>query len=181
MTFIEAVATVFRKYAVFRGVAARSEYWYFFLFTFLLGLVLGTIDGVVSPTANPEIIAEEDLLSLSDMNLFSLSNLANLALLLPTLAVTARRFRDAGFSPKLLWFYLLPFALLLFPMVSVLTAAGNDLPVSPSDQLAIFLLFAPAFVSIFALSIATLVIALQRTKTAEQGNKYVLANEQRED
>ena len=40
---MDAVKTCFSKYATFDGRARRSEYWYFFLFHFLVMLVLGVI------------------------------------------------------------------------------------------------------------------------------------------
>ena len=43
MDFMTAVKTCFSKYADFNGRATRSEYWYFFLFQFICGIVLGWI------------------------------------------------------------------------------------------------------------------------------------------
>lgn len=45
MSFFEAVATCFRKYAEFSGRARRREYWYFFLFNIIVTAVLGMIFG----------------------------------------------------------------------------------------------------------------------------------------
>lgn len=67
------------KFAQFSGTASRSEFWLFALATFIIGLILG----VVSPVA---------------------SNIASLIFLIPSIAVGARRLRDAGFSP---WWLLL--------------------------------------------------------------------------
>ncbi len=78
MTFVDAIKSGFKNYANFKGVAPRSEFWYWVLFTFLLGLVTNSIDNVANTTA--------------------LSNLSNLALFLPGLAVAARRLRDSGRS-----------------------------------------------------------------------------------
>ena len=49
MGFVEAIKTCFSKYATFSGRARRPEYWWFFLFTFILGLipVVGVISGLV--------------------------------------------------------------------------------------------------------------------------------------
>ena len=47
MTFVDAIRTGFTKYAEFRGVAKRSEYWWFFLFSFLVGMVTGTLDSAI--------------------------------------------------------------------------------------------------------------------------------------
>lgn len=80
MDFVTAIKTVFGKYVVFEGRALRSEFWYFQLFTLIVNLVLSAI---LSP----------------------LSAAFGLAVLLPSLAVGARRLHDIGRSGwwQLLW------------------------------------------------------------------------------
>lgn len=75
MGFGQAVSTCLRKYAEFEGRASRSEYWYFALFCLLLSIA-------------------EQLFSLP----LALRSLVNLALLLPSLAVTTRRLHDRDHS-----------------------------------------------------------------------------------
>ena len=48
MSFTESISTCFRKYIVFSGRAQRSEYWWFFLFTFAISVVLGIIAAFAS-------------------------------------------------------------------------------------------------------------------------------------
>jgi uncharacterized membrane protein YhaH (DUF805 family) len=79
MTFGQSISTCFSKYAAFDGRASRSEYWWWFLFVFLVSLATG----MVSQT---------------------LSGLFSLAVLLPGLAVGARRLHDTDRSA---WFLLL--------------------------------------------------------------------------
>ncbi|MDA8259800.1 MAG: DUF805 domain-containing protein [Betaproteobacteria bacterium] len=81
MTFGESIKTCFSKYAEFNGRASRSEFWWWFLFTFLVSAGAG----MVSET---------------------LSGLFSLAVLLPGLAVGARRLHDTDRSA---WFLLLWF------------------------------------------------------------------------
>ncbi|MBX9903864.1 MAG: DUF805 domain-containing protein [Burkholderiales bacterium] len=81
MTFGESIGTCFKKYATFDGRATRSEYWWFFLFTFLVSVALGIVSEV-------------------------LSGLFTLAVLLPSLAVGARRLHDIDKSG---WFLLVWF------------------------------------------------------------------------
>lgn len=81
MSFGEAIKSVFSKYATFSGRARRSEYWYFYLFTFLVSLAFNCI---------PFISA--------------LSFVWSLAILIPSIAVTVRRFHDIGKSG---WNYLI--------------------------------------------------------------------------
>lgn len=81
MTFGESISTCFKKYATFDGRATRSEYWWFFLFTFLVSLALGIFSEV-------------------------LSGVFTLGVLLPSLAVGARRLHDIDKSG---WFLLVWF------------------------------------------------------------------------
>ncbi len=81
MGFGEAIATCFRKYAVFRGRASRSEYWFFVLFQILLYIVLVIGDALAFRGA---------------MTVFS--TLASLILFLPGLAVLVRRLHDTDRS-----------------------------------------------------------------------------------
>jgi len=93
MGFGEAIRTCFRKYAVFRGRARRSEYWYFYLFTILAGLVASLLDAIIEgATGTAEAFRSSG----------PLSAILNLALLLPSLAVTVRRLHDTNRSGWLL-------------------------------------------------------------------------------
>ena len=80
MSFLESVRSVLTKYATFSGRACRSEYWWFFLFYALVGIVAGLLDSTLG----------------SEVGLVGV--LSSLALFLPSLAVTARRLHDAGWS-----------------------------------------------------------------------------------
>ncbi|MEH7336169.1 DUF805 domain-containing protein [Neobacillus drentensis] len=70
---------VVKNYAGFEGRARRKEYWMFMLFYFIFDIILAVI---------------ENVLGLNNV----LTGLYGLALLLPTLAVTARRLHDTGRS-----------------------------------------------------------------------------------
>jgi uncharacterized membrane protein YhaH (DUF805 family) len=49
MSFGEAIKSCFSKYATFSGRASRAEYWWFFLFTLIVGCIpfLGYVAAVV--------------------------------------------------------------------------------------------------------------------------------------
>jgi len=79
MNFGDAIRTCFSKYATFDGRASRSEFWWWLLFTVLASAAAGI---------------------LSD----KLSALFSVAVLLPSLAVGARRLHDTDRSG---WFLLL--------------------------------------------------------------------------
>ena len=81
---------VLKKYVEFSGRATRSEFWWFVLANFLVSLLVGFVGGMIGVSA--------------------LGMLYSLAVLLPSLAVGARRLRDAGFSPWLLLLLLVPIA-----------------------------------------------------------------------
>ena len=109
MQFGEAIKNGFQNYANFRGVASRSEFWYWTLFTVLVSLGTSIVDSAIG-------------LAL-DMQAFTLVNtLGSLALLLPGLAVAVRRFHDAGFSA---WWYSIPqvatLIVLIWFMVALIT------------------------------------------------------------
>ena len=75
-----------------KGRARRPEYWWWVLFNVLVGLALGIIDLVLASVGIPAV----------------LSNLANLAFLLPSLAVGARRLHDTDRSGWWLLLWLIP-------------------------------------------------------------------------
>ena len=76
MSFQDAVKICFNKYVDFNGRARRSEFWWWVLFTFLLGIVASIIDTVLG-TRN-------------STGSGLIQSVANLAVLLPSLAVGAR-------------------------------------------------------------------------------------------
>jgi uncharacterized membrane protein YhaH (DUF805 family) len=99
MTFTQAVRSVLSNYVTFSGRARRAEYWWFYLFTILVGLVSSIIDAVLDTAFNNEIGI--------------VGTLTSLGLLLPSIAVTARRLHDTGRSG---WWYLINFV----PLVGVI-------------------------------------------------------------
>lgn len=132
ITFAGAIKTSLQKYANFRGVATRREYWFFILFTVLVSIVLSTIDQLIFPqqTAAMDAFAAALLETtkpfdftlmqnaiIEDIANSPISNFASLALAIPTLTALVRRMRDAGFSA---WFLLLswvPFLTLIFTVL----------------------------------------------------------------
>ena len=83
MNFGEAISTCFKKYVVFDGRASRSEYWWFALFTWLVNIALRFV-------------------------IPALAGLFALAVLLPSLAVGARRLHDTNRSAWFLLLWLIP-------------------------------------------------------------------------
>lgn len=94
MSFAEAVRACLRRYATFSGRAQRPEFWWFTLFTILVGIGLGVLDALV--------------FGFGEEGGRPLSLLASLALLLPGLAVSVRRLHDVGRSGWWLLIHLVP-------------------------------------------------------------------------
>ena len=95
MNFFNAIKICFSKYVTFAGRASRSEYWYFYLF-FTVGAIITTIIDII---IFPDLVGA-----------FSpLSKVFSLALLLPFVAVTARRMHDVNRSG---WWQLIPLTII---------------------------------------------------------------------
>jgi uncharacterized membrane protein YhaH (DUF805 family) len=100
---VKAVKTCLNKYADFKGRAARPEFWWFALATFVVSAVLNQVIPM-------------------------LGALFSLAVLLPSLAVAARRLHDIGKSG---WFLLL----LLIPVIGWLVLLYFYIqPSGPSNE-----------------------------------------------
>lgn len=92
-TFVSSIAICFNRYFQFRGRAARAEYWYFVLFTILLGVGADLIDAVWLR---------------SGLEVFG--SIVNIALFIPSLAVWTRRMHDLDRTG---WWWLL----ILLPLI----------------------------------------------------------------
>ena len=89
MPFMDAMKTCFNKSAVFDGRASRSEYWWFTLGLALLSIPVTVLDGALFVVFDwPAVFGTR----------------FNLAVFIPTLSVTWRRFHDSGKSGmNMLW------------------------------------------------------------------------------
>ena len=96
MNFPQSVSTCLKKYLDFKGRASRSEFWYFFLFSFIASVVAGGLIGVLTrPSDEVPII------------LF----VVVIALTIPLLSVTVRRFHDFGVSGWMYFAFVLPYVI----------------------------------------------------------------------
>ena len=186
MQFGDAIKNGFQNYANFRGVASRSEFWYWTLFTVLVSLGTSIVDSAIG-------------LAL-DMQAFTLVNtLGSLALLLPGLAVSVRRFHDAGFSA---WWYSIPqvatLIVLMWFMIALITFIFENMSslldpaaleawlisiADPSSTAAgdfAYMLVAsnvlPSFIALLLVGLGTfvfnLVIYVLPTRSVEAGNRH---------
>jgi uncharacterized membrane protein YhaH (DUF805 family) len=170
MDFVGAIKAGFKNYVNFRGTATRPEYWYWILFTGLIGIVLAALDSSGST-----------------------STIASLAFLLPSLGVAVRRLRDAGFS----WLWLLlpaagipSFAIGFFQFVNELILSGvsledlenpelidpevlNSLMNSQTLWSSLLLIFASLIYILITSLVVQVIMPARKTKSFEEGNKRV--------
>ena len=85
MNIKESFISVFTNWKNFHGRACRSEYWYFVLSVFLIGLVLAFIEVFLG------IFSEE-------IGYGPLSGLFQIITFIPSIAVVSRRLQDRGIS-----------------------------------------------------------------------------------
>ncbi len=187
MDFIGAIKSGFRNYANFRGVATRSEYWFWILFLVASFIVLSILESALWPSsymAGPMGGYSDGYGMMSGTSGYSpLSDIFGLGILLPTLAMTARRFHDAGFSGKWLWLQAGSLLLLIVGVVGLGVGMasvfyGSGYGINGWDVLAAMMMaLAPALMFGLAYSIFQLVITLRPSKSAEAGNKYAVVSD----
>ena len=103
MTPFDFAMTPLRKYADFSGRARRAEYWWFVLLTMVASLVATIIDGLLGLDA---LVGPYGVLT----------TLLGLALLVPSIAVGARRLHDTDRSG---WWLLIGFIPLVGAIVLI--------------------------------------------------------------
>ncbi|MCU1597132.1 MAG: hypothetical protein JWQ47_871 [Glaciihabitans sp.] len=117
MNMLQSVRAVLRKYAEFTGTAVRLEFWWFALFSVIAHLALNSLN----------IFTDQGMVYLG----VSLSGAFGLVVLVPTLAVTVRRLRDAGRSWAELFWLLLPIAGLIVLIIHLADPPRQPAAVSP--------------------------------------------------
>jgi uncharacterized membrane protein YhaH (DUF805 family) len=109
--------SVLKKYAVFSGRASRKEFWMFVLFSAIITIILGILDGV--------------------LNLKGILGLVyGLAVLIPSLAVMVRRLHDTNRSGGWVFINLIPLIgaiIVLVFVVSDSTPGDNKYGPNPKE------------------------------------------------
>ena len=141
VSFTEAIRLFFQRYTDFRGRSTRAEYWWvqlaFILFFGLIAILLAAtggldaftdLDAIEAGTVTPEF-------SGAALAIIALAGLAVLALIVPAIALTVRRFHDAGLSG---WIYLGLVVAGFIPYVGVLASLASlvitILPSKPDNK-----------------------------------------------
>lgn len=115
MNMPDAVRSVLTNYANFNGRARRSEYWWWVLAVVLVSLVLNILEAALGTGS-------------------ILSTLFSLAILVPGLAVGARRLHDTGKSGWLLLIGLIPLVGFILLIVWFATDSQGDNQYGPSPK-----------------------------------------------
>mgnify|MGYP001262850622 CR=1 FL=1 len=101
MGFGEAVGLFFKNYANFQGRSRRAEYWWPFLFIFLVGIVAQVLAGV--------FVAMGDAGAMIGGLVMIVYFLFALAILIPSIAVGVRRLHDKNMTGWLMLIAIIPF------------------------------------------------------------------------
>ena len=96
MGFVDAVKAFFNNYTNFSGRSSRSEYWWAFLFIFIIAIAIGIIGGLFGETIS-----------------LILTGLFYIVILLPSISVAVRRLHDTDKSG---WFFLIG----LIPLIGLI-------------------------------------------------------------
>ena len=116
--FMDAVKRCFKKYFDFNGRARRSEFWWFYLATYVINGILYVPINILMSKKNQLIhdaltgkisMAQADSQDPTTLLIIFciIMGIVSLALLIPMLSATARRLHDVGKSGHLQWLYLL--------------------------------------------------------------------------
>ena len=132
--FLGAIKRGFKKYATFSGRASRSEYWWWYLFTFLVYLVLGVPLYVLGIATSRDGGRTPGTLAIP---LLILLTVFALGIIVPSLALTVRRLHDAGYSGLLALLLFIPYlgglVMLIFALLPSSPAGAKYDPVSATS------------------------------------------------
>ena len=103
--------TIMGNYANFKGRASRSEYWRFYGITIVIAGIFNVLSALVMDTALASVVG-------------LISIVYNLAILLPSIGLVARRLHDIGKSGWMLLIILIPFGIIY--VIYLLAQKGDE-------------------------------------------------------
>ena len=138
MSFGQSIRHVFGNYANFQGRASRSEFWWWYLFTAIVSTILfipampwyADLISSTSTGAGDTTMALPALTGLATVGL-ALSAVWSLAILIPTIAVAARRLHD---TDKSAWWLLIWFLSCCFGIGAIILIVLWILPGTPGPN-----------------------------------------------
>lgn len=113
MGFGQAISTCFKKYVSFSGRASRSEFWWFFLFVYIVAAILYFVDsatGLQMGASSQEMNIGGTVVPFVNSGFGVLTLIWSLVTLLPGISVMVRRVHD---SDKSGWLVLLGYVLII--------------------------------------------------------------------
>ncbi|CAB4959016.1 unannotated protein [freshwater metagenome] len=180
MDFAAAIKAGWLKWNQFSGTASKSEFWYFYLFLWILGQVVNLADMFIQPALRNQqaILGDGTTLLTADQYLQLIpipSLIISLVTLIPSLSLTYRRIQDGGRSGKLAFLQFIPLVLGIVFIISALSALPALLATGTfHSNLALLIL--GSMVLFVITGIIWLVYwwiwMLAPTKTAAQGNRF---------
>jgi uncharacterized membrane protein YhaH (DUF805 family) len=121
-SWYDAMRRFFLKYATFRGRASRSEFWWWWLTGFVASNALDVLSGLATGGRDPLDVAG----SFAIVDVWSgISAVAQLAVFIPSLAVSWRRLHDVDRSGTWTFINFIP---ILGTIVYVIMTVGRPRP-----------------------------------------------------
>lgn len=111
----EAYKLLFTNYINFSGKSSRAEYWWVQLINFVIGILLLVLSTIIFTT----IIKDASGLLIGFVIGYLLVSIYGLVILIPSIALTVRRYRDAGVSPW--WFLVIALSSFILTMMAHLS------------------------------------------------------------
>ena len=119
MTFVKAIESSLSQYMTFRGRAARSEFWFFYLFSSICSVVAIIIDNILGTQF-------KNIDSLSGGLYGYVYLLVASGLFIPNLSVSVRRLHDTNRSGRWYWILLVPLISVILLLVWKGTGGDNE-------------------------------------------------------
>lgn len=99
-----AIRDFFARYFVFNGISTRAQYWWVALFNFLVLAFLGFgVPGIAVMVLESGVTGGGVFLGMLGLACMTVGGLFGFAIIIPTIALWARRVHDAGFSAWVLF------------------------------------------------------------------------------
>ena len=116
MNFFASIKVCYAKYFKFSGRASRSEFWYFWLFLVIVGVLTSYIDAVIKGISYSEYINSGEIGIVEMLSIF--------INMLPSITVVARRLHDVNRSG---WWMLIPLTIVgIIPYLYWLCKRGDE-------------------------------------------------------
>ncbi|MGX7419163.1 DUF805 domain-containing protein [Carnobacterium gallinarum] len=121
---IEAYKKFWCNYSNFMGESSRADYWYVRLLNFLIVILICMMGFLIGATTGFEESTDTAFIFM----LTGISSIYILATIMPNLAISIRRLRDAGFHWSLIFIQVIPYigSLVLLILYIMPTAQKNN-------------------------------------------------------